>query len=289
MLFVVDGGRFVLWKVYFREEKEAVYFGKMLSSIDPAISFQWTRNTYWGNEIQIDKKVSIRYIILCFVSVLKEYRLQPMMLQLIRDEYHYDEETELQQILQWSIAVMYEQPEVKRLFEQKTLEKYLFLQLYEQLQFVQKLHFDAIIAFCMKPLKAKLIDLIGLAIDEMRQEEAYQNYLQAMRTYVATRSPKCELIYVVERGELSLYNAQGNMYSDVELVEMMKKEPLYLIGLDENEKTLAPLLTLLPQKIFIYCNQPLDTKVATILNVFEERVQLFTKSSFPFPYNLGAK
>ena len=62
----------------------------------------------------------------------------------------------------------------------------------------------------------------------------------------------------------------------------MQQEPVYVVGLHTKEKTLAPLLALLPQVIYLYCDQPLDTKVVTILNVFEERVKLFTTAAFPF-------
>lgn len=278
----MDGGRFVLWKVYFREEEEAVYFGKMLSAIEPIIEFQWMRNTYWGNEIEIDKNASIRYIILCFIAVFKEFRLKSMLRDTIETDYRYEEEAEMQQIMQWTISVLYEHNEVEKIFEHKSFEEYLFHLLYEKLHFVQKLHFDAIIPFCMKPLRKKLVDIVGYAIDEMRAEEAYQDHLQAMRTYVARREPKCERIYIVEEEKLVFFDEFGNLFSEEKLVKLMRKEPLYVVGLHECELTLSPILALLPKRIYIYCDRPIDTKIATIMNVFEERVHLRAKTSCPF-------
>lgn len=278
----VDGGRFRLWKVYFRDEDEAIYFSKMLTSLAPNVEYDWTKSTYWGNEIHITKNTSLRYLIISFVRVFIEFRLQAMLKDTIQTAYHYEEEAEIQQILQWTNMLFYETEVTEKIFEEKTFADYLFHLLYEKLAYVEKLHFDTIVHFCMKPLKTKLLELVGMAIDEMREEEAYQDYLQALRTYVARREPKCDRLYVVKQEELAFYDESGRRFSDRELVALMQQEPLYVVGLHTKEKTLAPLLALLPQVIYLYCDQPLDTKVVTILNVFEERVKLFTTAAFPF-------
>lgn len=40
----------------------------------------------------------------------------------------------------------------------------------------------------------------------------------------------------------------------------MQEEPLYMVGLDEDEWNLAPLIAMCPETIYIYGDSPSDAK-----------------------------
>lgn len=55
-----------------------------------------------------------------------------------------------------------------------------------------------------------------------------------------------------------------------------------MIGLDENEMNLAPLIALLPSNIFIYGDDSSEARTLSIINIFQERVTFCSLNKFPF-------
>jgi len=69
----------------------------------------------------------------------------------------------------------------------------------------------------------------------------------------------------------------------MELRTVMQNAPLYIVGLDEDEWNLAPLIAMAPKRIKIYGDLPSEPKTLTVINVFQERVDFEPIQKFPFP------
>ncbi|WP_375540675.1 sporulation protein YtxC [Virgibacillus saliphilus] len=84
----------------------------------------------------------------------------------------------------------------------------------------------------------------------------------------------------------TFYKHNGKQISTMELRSLMKSEPLYIVGLDEDELNLAPLVAMAPKKIKMYGDDPSEPKTLTVINVFQEKVDFKAYHHFPFQHLL---
>ena len=124
--------------------------------------------------------------------------------------------------------------------------------------------------------------MFRVGIDELKREEEYQSFVDSVRHYIMRRKAKIDVLHIIQGENFTFYNARGKKYTEAQLQQLMQKEPLYLLGLDEYEQNLSPVITLLPKKIYIYGNHPSEAKTLALINLFEERVQFRPLEKFPF-------
>ena len=274
--------------IYFRFDKEVIYFCEKLFRLNEEIEVQWKRDKHWGNELRFnDQHVSIDDIILCFVEVFLYNRYQQMIKKIAREKFFYSDEEEIERISQLTDYIVSEESYQQELFgEHESLAKYIFHILKANIEENYPIHFDSFVTFCMQPISECLEKAVGLGIDEMKREEEYQNFVHSVRYYLRNRKSKTDVLHIIQGDNFIFYNAQGEKYSRVQLRKLMHREPLYLIGLDENEMNLSPVITLLPEKIFVYGDNPSEAKTLALINLFEERVEFLPLEKFPFHLNI---
>lgn len=274
--------------IYFRYDKEVIYFCEKLFRLNEEIEVQWRRDKHWGNELRInDKHVSINDIILCFVEVFLLERLHKMIKKIAQETYFYSDEEEIERIVQLTDYIISEESYQKKIFgEHETLKHFIFHVLRENMDETHPIHFDSFVTFCMQPISECLEKAVGFGIDEMKREEEYQNFVHSVRHYLKKRKSKTDVLHILQGDPFTFYDEKGKKYSRVQLRKLMHREPLYLIGLDENELNLSPVISLLPEKIYVYGDNPSEAKTLALINLFEERVQFFPLEKFPFQLNI---
>ncbi|WP_182201052.1 sporulation protein YtxC [Paraliobacillus salinarum] len=129
-----------------------------------------------------------------------------------------------------------------------------------------------------------MISEIGYAIDEWKQEERYQHFIQSVRDYITNQPVKSDVLHIVQGKQFTFYREDGYTYSNEALKEKISEEPLYIVGLDENELNLTPILALAPYRIYIYGHDPSEAKTTAVRNIFQERVTYKRLQSFPFAH-----
>src|SRR5699024_893132 len=175
------------------------------------------------------------------------------------------------------------------------------------------IHFDSIINFRLNVFKDHLIYLVGLAIDEYKREEEHQTFINMLRDYITNKEPIYHTVYVLQGTPFSFFKQNGKTFSRMELKKLMKSETLYIVGLDdnewnlgpliararnqiyimllyllfivgldENEWNLAPLIAMAPKQIYIYVDHPSEPKTSTVINIFQEKVIFQPYNIFPF-------
>lgn len=269
-------------KIYFQSEAECNYFKHLISYKD--IFFTETKHKRKGYELLITH-IPLQIIINSFIKVYFVFRLNDKIKEIARNTYFYTKQTDIERITEWTYFLVQETTFLKEHFNKKSLYDYLYEILYkqfEQMSLATEIYFDTFMIFQLKQFHERLRDIVGFAIDEMKREEEYQYYIHTIRQYIHLRKPKHSAIHILQRNQFEFYNHRGEKITDVELNNLMKKEPLYLVGLDENERNLAPIITLLPEIVYIYGNDVNESKTLTLLNIFQERAKLLPESSFPF-------
>lgn len=275
--------------IYFRYDKEVIYFCEKLFRLNEEIEVQWKRDKHWGNELRInDEHVSLNDIILCFVEVFLFDRYHKMIKKIARETYYYSDDEEIERISQLTDFIISEKSYQKELFgEHESLANFIFYVLKENMEESSNpIHFDSFVTFCMQPISECIEKAVGFGIDEMKREEEYQNFVHSVRHYLRNRKSKTDVLHILQGEDFTFYNEKGEKYTRIQLRRLMHREPLYLIGLDENELNISPVITLLPEKIYVYGDNPSEAKTLALINLFEERVQFFPLEKFPFHINI---
>ena len=276
-----------LLDIFFESDKEVMRFCENLFQKNKQIAVHWKVNEKWGNQIsfetQPENELKYQSIAQSMVYVFITYRLGSMLREIIKNKYYFSDKHEVEKIhelAEW--IVLGEDLDCIIIRENKhpiQLLRAIFLM---HIRNTQTIHFDSIVQFGMKVFKEDLINYVGLAIDEFKREEEHQSFINTVREYVIKKEPNIPLIHVLEGNPFHYYSETGSLFSKLELHVLMKKEPLYLIGLPQDEWNLAPLVAMAPKEIKIYVDDSSNPKAQTIINVFQERVTLHSFRDFPY-------
>jgi putative sporulation protein YtxC len=200
----------------------------------------------------------------------------------LKENYFYEDVDEINQILEIvSEMRMGERPELMELIGEWDESEYVHDSLELLLEGKAPISFDSFSKFRLKKLQERLLLMVDLAIDEYKMEQEYQMFVHMLREYLASRDQKMRTIHLYSTG-------YGYRFFDEDMKELTRQEltkaidkrlltnhPLYV-----DSYTIAPLLSLAPEKILVYGNgdHPL---IRTLQNIFEERIDLLPLSYFP--------
>lgn len=202
------------------------------------------------------------------------------IMEIIKQYYYYEDQQEINHILE----VLYERLLTKEPLGQASSEvrEELLQLLISELDTPAPFDFDACIAHHDKHFQLLMISEVGYAIDECKQEEQYQHFIQSLREYIKNQPDKTRILHIVQGEPFTFYNEKGHRYTAEELQFHIQKEPIYIVGLDEDELNITPIITLLPTYIYIYGQDPNDAKTTAVQTIFQERVAFKSLQSFPF-------
>lgn len=277
-----------LLDLYFESDQEVITFCEQLVCLNKQIELLWKTDKDWGNYIQIQQTEMtssvIQAIAQSIVYVFITYRLPKLIKRVIKEDFYYTNEDEIERILNLTNWIIEEGNNLKHVrINFKDLLLTMFSDLLIQSQTV---HFDSVVNFRMNTFRRDLREIVGLAIDEFRQEEEHQAFIELLRKYIANKESKFDVIHVLQGPHFTFFKMNGKRFSKYDLKQMMKKEPLYIVGLHAEEFNLSPLIAMAPKKIKIYGDNPSEPKTLTIINVFQERVDFLPYHQFPFPYHI---
>lgn len=277
--------------VYFESDKEVIYFCESLFCYNKQIELKWKTDEDWGNHIQFKGQLLNSDLIeamgKAMVDVFTAYRLSTMIKKIIKEDYYYTNADESERILDLTHALVNEgakndDSEVKPL-------QLLLTSFIANIKNSTSIHFDSVIQFRLNLFKEQLQRYVGFAIDEYKQEEDHQAFIDMLRKYIAHKSATYREIHILQGDDFSFFKETGKPFSRLELRTVMHSEPLYIVGLNMNEFNLAPLVAIAPEKIYIYGDDPTEPKTLTVINVFQEKVSFEPYAKFPFPNYLRSQ
>ncbi|MDF4189479.1 sporulation protein YtxC, partial [Ligilactobacillus salivarius] len=118
----------------------------------------------------------------------------------------------------------------------------------------------------------------------------YQNFIQTLRYYVNAKQPRIKKVHIVHDGSFTLWELryvperEKMKYIDRRFV---RDHPMYI-----DSHLLAPLISIAPDEVVLYTDQPEHMMARTIQNVFQERVEMlplhaFTDAEIPVKHSEG--
>ena len=279
-------------EVYFESDQEVISFCEHVFRYNKQIELHWKTNEDWGNHLKFEDKIPkndfTEVIAKSMVDVFIAHRLGDMIKYVIKDFYYYSNTDEIERIMDLTYWIFTgddaDSLSVRKDKDPKLLLQSLFI---ANIKNTATVHYDSIVKFRLKVFRDQIIHYVGLAIDEFKREEDHQAFINMLREYIAKKEPSYDIIHILQNSTFSFFKQNGKRFTKMELHKLIQKEPLYIVGLDESELNLAPLVAMAPKKIKIYGDHPSEPKTLTVINVFQEKVDFEPYNHFPFPYYLN--
>jgi len=276
-----------LLEIFFESNKEVISFCEQLFYYNKKIDLYWKTSEEWGNRITFKNDFPVNEyndaIAKSMTDVFIEHRLNLMMEEVIKGSYYYTDVEEIERILDLSLWIVTGNDRDSKVIRGEADPYSLLHSLFKaNIEGAKTVHFDSIINFRLNVFKDHLIYLVGLAIDEYKREEEHQTFINMLRDYITNKEPLYHIVYVLQGTPFSFFKHNGKIFSRMELKKLMKREPLYIVGLDDNEWNLAPLIAMAPKQIYIYGDHPSEPKTSTVINIFQEKVIFKPYNKFPF-------
>ncbi len=280
-------------EVFFEHDKETISFCEHLFQYNKRIELYWRTHEEWGNHLQLDYENAgsiTETAAQSMVDVFVIHRLADMIHDIIKNDYYYSNMEEIDRIADIALWLFYgEDKDSRHVRKDKDPSQLLKSIIIGNLENADMIHFDSIVNFQMKIFKDQLVHLVGLAIDEFKREEDHQAFIDSLREFIVTRTCTYSTVHVLQGNPFTFFKPDGKRFTRMELRLLMHNEPLYMVGLDEEELNLAPLVAMAPKKITIYGDHPSEPKTLTVINVFQEKADFKPYSSFPFSNYLKNK
>ena len=221
-------------------------------------------------------------------SFFSSYHLEKKIREIIQNRYLFQDEDEIEHIaemamLMWEGEVVYhganDLPEklrnrVSNLFREIVSEQVPF-------------SFQSLWSFRMRAIQDEFVSLVGIAIDEYKLEQDYQEFIFLLRGLLEVRRPLLEEVHLVYKDEFFFYNQHFQLISKRNLAnaidrKLMAENPMFV---DSN--TIAPLVSMAPRKIFIYAEDEDIRIIRTLKKIFEERIIIAHPNRFADRLNGG--
>lgn len=197
-------------------------------------------------------------------------------LEILETEFFYTDYDEQMQIIDILFSILTGKRKELAIDIEYTLdEEYIETSISEVLHPSATFSFDAFITFRLRTFIDKLSSYLEVAIDEYKMEQDYQAFIHYLRGFLSKREPQMKVIYVVNEDGFTFYDEKKQEIKRSELNRridrrLLSHHPVYVDSL-----TIAPLISIAPEAIYLYTNYPDSGLIRTLKNIFEEKIKIF--------------
>ncbi|GAA4079510.1 sporulation protein YtxC [Amphibacillus indicireducens] len=215
-----------------------------------------------------------------FMQMFYAVDLKPKLIEILINRYFYDDFDEMNAILAYAAQMLLTDQfdDVAFLSDLRlTMKQYFSLE--SEQTFI---HYDKQKHVFFEQAGWLLEEVTARAIDEKKQEERYQVFLQSLREYVKTRErgPLCFVKWTAD--EIQIFHENGHRYTLAELNDIIMETPIHIYQFAQNEQKISPFLALNPRQILIYSDDEADPIIMSLQNIFDERLVIIRNNIFPF-------
>lgn len=236
-----------------------------------------------GLELDIEQRNLEKWLTLLtdvFHRFLLEEKLQHALEQIITQKFYFRERDEIESILLFAASIFEGEKNMSQepLFsdEKQWIKKGLHSILTEKLSF----SFDSFTTFRLKSFYQSLEKYAMLAIDEYKLEQDYQSFIATLRDFLHKSKPKMSNLHLVYRDAFYFYDHSFRKLELFEITDLIDRHLLSESSIYIDSVTLAPLLSIAPERLYIYTNDTEQGLIQTMKRVFEERTFILPLDAF---------
>ncbi|RVT64983.1 putative sporulation protein YtxC [Niallia taxi] len=209
------------------------------------------------------------------------YKSEEWARQVLVDRYYYADEAEQRLILEILHSLLEkERRDLASLLGKIHLHECLDKALGDLLKDNFSFSFDSFVTFRLQDYTQKLNSYVEIAIDEYKMEQEYQVFIHTLRDFLENRSPKIQAIHVLVDLEIQFYDSEYRELSQQDLMKILDRKMFTYQSVYIDPFSIGPLLSLAPKNIYLYTEDREQPIVRTIMNIFEERVNIMEKDAF---------
>ena len=214
-----------------------------------------------------------------FFAQIKEPQL---LLSIIKEKFYFTDEDEQQQILHIAQSIIEgERDEIPKVKSFEPRDEFLYSAFNSFLHPDLSFNMDSFIIFRLSKYLKRLTEYAEISIEEYKLEQEYQNFIQSLRDYVMQNTPKHKTLHILhDYSYFFIFNEEWRKMSYSELKKYIDRDFIYRHPMYIDSQLLAPLVSIAPLKIFLYTDQQDEGMIQTIINIFQERVTIYSKDVF---------
>jgi len=217
-----------------------------------------------------------------FLVFIKGELFPQWLMKIVREKFHYSEQDECEQIVEIATAIMSDEKMNNEPFWNELQLKihYGLVSIFER---NVSFSFPSFLTFRMRGIMDHLLRIVVEAIDEYKMEQEYQSFIHTLRKYMLSVSPKMMTLHLLHLNSFTFYDDAFLEMKREDIVKFIDRKlftdyPMYI---DSN--VLAPLISIAPMQVYIYCDEESNLLIQTIQRIFEERVKVFPMKMFTTP------
>lgn len=271
-------------RISFQNDVEALTLLKMIVhhpyGVELQQAIQFTSRE--GLELDIGQNLEkwITMLTDVFYSFLLEEKLSQVLEQIIKQKFYFNEQDEIDHILQFAASIIEGEKNRSKepLFseEKHWIKKGLHPILTEKKSF----SFDSFTTFRLKSFYQSLERYAMQAIDEYKLEQDYQNFISILRDVLHKREPRISYLHLVYRDAFHFYDHSFRKLERYEITDMIDRHLLSKSSIYIDPVTLAPLLSIAPERLYIYTDDSEQGLIQTMKQIFEERTFILPLHAF---------
>ncbi|WP_181884561.1 putative sporulation protein YtxC [Neobacillus piezotolerans] len=225
---------------------------------------------------------SIDKLAQAFWLYLAEAKWDEWFRGILRDTYYFSDPSEQQHIIDIMHSILEgDRRELFVFLGKNGPESYVKESIGQMLREGTSFSFDSFVKFRLRPFFDYMEEVAALSIDEYKMEQEYLIFIESLREFVQGRPARMNLLHVLAGEEITFYDEQLAEVKRAELVKMIDRKLLNNHPVYVDSYSIAPLLSIAPAAIHLYAEEPEIPLIRTILNIFEERVELHKTDEFP--------
>jgi putative sporulation protein YtxC len=203
---------------------------------------------------------------------------QKLLEGLIASQFHYKQPDDIQSILRYCTPMLRLESSERQPEQHKTVErrKQLIVQAaHAYLHERTEMNLEGFIRFRLQEYIEELHEMAEYAVDEFVMDQQYQEFISLLKYFVYIQEAKIPLAHLIHKGgnEFTLLNDRmepisTNDCSATLKIEMVEKD------INFEDVIVSTLISVSPQLIYIHTRDPDVQVIQTIMQIFENRVEL---------------
>lgn len=206
-----------------------------------------------------------------------KHREHDLLRNLIYHEFSYQNEPEINKIIRYSHQMLNNEDDSLYVADHGRNRRALTIS-NEVKQFFKKnneLNLEGFIKFRLKEYKEELREVVEYAVDEFIMDKQYQEFISLLKYFVFIQEAKIPVVHLMHKGghEFVLFNEQM-IPMDLKATEDSFKIEILDQEFNFEDLVVSTLISIAPQEIYIHTRDPEVQVVQTIMQIFENRVQI---------------
>ncbi|QGQ95246.1 putative sporulation protein YtxC [Paenibacillus psychroresistens] len=200
-----------------------------------------------------------------------------LLRSLICEDFSYQNEPEINKIIRYCNQMLNNEDDSLYVADHGKNRRALTIS-NEIKQFFKKnndLNLDGFLEFRLKEYKEELREVVEYAVDEFIMDKQYQEFIALLKYFVFIQEAKIPVVHLMHKGghEFVLFNEQMTPM-DLKATEDSFKIEILDQEFNFEDLVVSTLISIAPQEIHIHTREPEVQVIQTIMQIFENRVQI---------------